>query len=80
MFIKVKDHPGLVKDSYSGAILNVDKRAAEEYHRQKNMLNTNNKNKEEIAEIKEKLGEIDSLKNDMNEIKSLLNKLVDKGQ
>ena len=77
--VKVEGHPDLVKDTISGAILTVNKKVDDEYHRQKNLLNSSRKAQEEIAEIKEKLGEIDSLKNDMNEIKSLLTKLIDKG-
>lgn len=80
MYVKVKDHPGLVKDTKSGAILNVDRKAADEYLRQKNMLNTNKKLQEEVSQLSEKIGEIDSLKDDMNEIKSLLKELVNKGQ
>lgn len=78
--LKVDGHPELVKDTYSGAILNVDKKSADEYYRQRNLLNNSRKMQEEVENLKEKLGEIDSLKNDMNEIKSLLNKLIDKGQ
>ena len=71
---------GLVKDTNSGAILTVDKKAADEYLRQKNIINTNNKNQEEISMIKEKLAEMDSLKEDLSQIKSLLSELVNKGQ
>lgn len=80
MLVKVKDHPNLIKDTYSGAILYTDRNSADEYLRQKNMLNTNKKIQEEVSHLKEKIGEIDSLKSDMNEIKSLLKELVNKGQ
>lgn len=80
MLVRVKDHPNLVKDTYTGAVLNTDRAAADEYLRQKNMLNTNRKMQEEVSQLKEKIGEIDSLKSDMNEIKTLLKELVNKGQ
>ena len=80
MYVKVKDHPELVKDTKSGAILNVDRKSAYEYLRQKNMLNNNRILQEDVSQLKQKIGEIDSLKSDMNEIKSLLKELVNKGQ
>lgn len=79
MLVKVKDHPGLLKDTVSGALLNVDRRASDEYLRQKDMLNNNRKMQEDVLQLKEKIGEIDSLKEDMNEIKTLLKELVNKG-
>jgi hypothetical protein len=80
MYYKVKDHPGLVKDTVTGAVLSVDKTAADEYLRQKNLLNSNRKMQEEVLYLKDKIGEIDSLKEDMTEIKSLLKELINKGQ
>jgi hypothetical protein len=80
MLVKVKDHPGLIKDTVTGAVLSVDKTAADEYLRQKNLLNSNRKMQEEVLYLKDKIGEIDSLKEDMTEIKSLLKELINKGQ
>jgi hypothetical protein len=80
MLVKVKDHPGLIKDTVTGAVLSVDKTAADEYLRQKNLLNSNRKMQEDVLKLKDKIGEIDSLKEDMTEIKSLLKELINKGQ
>lgn len=80
MYYKIKDRDDVVKDSVTGAILKVDKKAAEEYLRQKNIINNNRKNQEELSEIKNKITEIDSLKQDVNEIKFLLKELLNKGQ
>jgi len=80
MLVKVKDHPGLIKDTVTGAVLSVDKTAADEYLRQKNLLNSNRKMQEDVLKLKDKIGAIDSLKEDMTEIKSLLKELINKGQ
>lgn len=80
MYYKIKDRDDVVKDSVTGAILKVDKKASEEYLRQKNIINNNRKNQEELSEIKNKITEIDSLKQDVNEIKFLLKELLNKGQ
>lgn len=68
MYLKVKDHPGLVRDSKSKAIINVDKNAYNEYMQKKlvkeKMVNMDN--------------EINNIKQTVNEIKDLLTKLADK--
>lgn len=80
MYYKIQDRNDIVKDSVTGAILKVDKKSADEYLRQKTIINNNRKNQEELAEIKNKITEIDSLKQDVNEIKLLLKELLNKGQ
>lgn len=77
-FIKVKDNPGLIKDMETNAILNVDKYAADEYIRQKNLINNNRKMQEELADLKDKMGELEVVKNDIGEIKNLLKELLSK--
>ena len=68
MYIKVKDHPGLVRDSKSKAIVNVDKNAYNEYI-QKKLL------KEKMISMD---NEINTIKQSVNEIKELLIKMAEK--
>jgi CRISPR/Cas system-associated protein Cas7 (RAMP superfamily) len=55
MYIKVKDHAGLVRDSESNAILNNSDKEYDEYIRLKNKALTE---KQEIANLKEEVGEL----------------------
>jgi CRISPR/Cas system-associated protein Cas7 (RAMP superfamily) len=55
MYIKVKDHAGLVRDSESNAILNNSDKEYEQYMRLKNKALTE---KQEIANLKEEVGEL----------------------
>ena len=55
MHFKVKDHTGLVRDSESNAILNNSDKAYDEYIRMKNKALTD---KQEIANLKEEVGEL----------------------
>ena len=55
MYIKVKDHTGLVRDSESNAILNNSDKEYDEYIRLKNKALTE---KQEIANLKEEVGEL----------------------
>lgn len=68
MFIKVKDHPDLVRDENNKAILNVDNRALNKY-------------KEERAKIL-KMKQIEkenlSLKNDVEELKLMVKTLMER--
>jgi len=64
-FVKVKDHPDLVKDTVTGAILNNNK---EKIRENRSRLNTEKKFETEI----------NNLKNDVGEIKSLLHQLLEK--
>lgn len=61
--IKVKGHSNLYRDEDSGAIVNTDSNA---YNQYVNSLNNRRKHKEEIAD----------LKNEINEIKSLLKEFL----
>jgi broad-specificity NMP kinase len=64
-YIKVEGHPGLIKDTVTNTLLNVDK----ETIRQK---------KAELRMLKKKNEEIESLKNDVSELKSMLHQLLEK--
>jgi|TARA_Y100000022_G_scaffold164933_1_gene149076 CRISPR/Cas system-associated protein Cas7 (RAMP superfamily) len=55
MYIKVKDHAGLVRDSESNAILNNSDKEYDQYMRLKNKALTE---KQEIANLKEEVGEL----------------------
>ena len=55
MHIKVKDHAGLVRDSESNAILNNSDKEYDEYIRLKNKALTD---KQEIANLKDEVGEL----------------------
>jgi hypothetical protein len=57
--IPVKEHPNLYRDENSGAIINCDDQAYNQY-----MSTINNKKRERY--------EIEQIKNDISEIKSLL--------
>ena len=61
--IKVEGHSNLYRDEDSGAIVNTDSSA---YNQYVNRLNNRRKHKEEIAD----------LKNEINEIKSLLKEFL----
>lgn len=75
---RVEERPDLIKDISSGAILSVDKKAAQEYREKKALLNTKREAELQMDQVREKLAEIDSLKNDLNEIKSLLKEIVNR--
>jgi HAMP domain-containing protein len=61
---KVKDHPHLVKDMESKAILNTNYAALLEYRKKKQM-------EEEVQSLK---GDVQEMKDSLNKILSLLNK------
>lgn len=60
-YLKVKDHPGLVRDPKSKAIINIDKDAYSDYQNKKiiqsKMINMN----EEIYQLKQSVEEIKQL-------------------
>lgn len=78
MLVKVDGRPDLMKDIESGAVVTIDKKASNEYLRQRNLINSTKQNQQEIAEIKEKLADLDNVKNDLQDIKKLLKELVAK--
>lgn len=64
MMIRVKGHPNLYRDEQTGAIVNCDNQA---YNQYMNSLNNRNLQKQEIENIK----------TDIAEIKSLLKEILD---
>ena len=66
-YIKVKDHPNLVRDTISNAILNVDNDALNKYKQERDRLLKLNRVVEEHEQIK----------NDISDIKSMLIKLME---
>jgi len=62
--VKVKDHPHLVKDLDSKAVLNTNYAALLEYKRKKQM-------EEEVKSLR---GDVQDMKESLNKILSLLNK------
>lgn len=71
--LKVKDNIHLVRDTSSGAIINQDRNALEEYMNKRKLFMNQT---EELNKVK---SEIDSIKNDMSEIKQLMLQLLAKG-
>jgi len=71
---KVKNHPGLVRDSKTKAIVNVDSAAFEIYKSERNFR----------KEIKEKTYEVEhdinTIKNELNEIKTILLQFIEKNR
>lgn len=67
-FYKVTDHPNLIKDSNSKAVLNVDQSAIARHEQRLAKVQKEQKVTEEI----------NTLKNDMAEIKALLKELLGK--
>ncbi len=61
--IKVEGHPNLYRDEFSGAIINCDKTA---YNQYVNSLSR--------KELKQK--ELEDIKNDINEIKNILKQIL----
>lgn len=67
-YLPVKDHPNLVKDMNTGAVININKKE----------IQKRREYKEKIREEREKINKIDKLEEDIDEIRSLLHQLVGK--
>lgn len=67
-YIKVKDHPGLVRDSRSKAILNTNDAALAKYREER----------DKQLRIQRAIEDVDGLKQDVDEIKAMLKKLLEK--
>lgn len=65
MKVKVIDHDEFLKDTVSGAVVNVDDHALAKAKRKK-------------LEAQQKQNEIESLKSDVADIKAMLNQLLDR--
>lgn len=71
-FVKVADHPNLVRDRQSNAVIDVDDEAYKKYQAQKEeKLNQ----KIKIQEFEQKLNRVES---ELSDIKSLLVKILEK--
>jgi len=64
-YIKVEGYPDLVRDPSTGAIINTDKNAYQNY------INSRNRKLQEIERI-------ENLENDINDIKNLIHKILEK--
>lgn len=72
MYIKIKDHPNLVRDMNSKAVLNVNKEAKESF------ITARDARRREHEKMQSLESDIASLKNKMYAIEILLNKVLDK--
>ena len=70
--VQVKENKHLVRDTESGAIINRDHGALQDYLQKRKLFETQ---KQELNKVK---SEIDDIKNDLGEIKELMYKLLDK--
>mgnify|MGYP003335918163 CR=1 FL=1 len=66
-YIKVKDHPNLVRDKKSNAILNTDKEALNKYKEEREF-------KSKLAKV---VKENEQIKSELSEIKALLYKVLE---
>lgn len=64
----VKDHPGLIRDPNSKAIINEDKTSYQKYIKEKHIRDRNIQFENEI----------NNMKSDINEIKTLLHEILKK--
>ena len=71
-YIKVEEHPKLVRDTYSRAIINTDVHAYEAA-----IKRTRSANKQKDT-IRDAVRDINNLKSEMHEIKNLLLQMMDK--
>lgn len=69
-YIKVKDHPDLVRDANTNAILNVDNRALHKYKEER----------EEKRRLLNVMKENENLRNEVDEIKQMLRTLTEKNK
>ena len=70
--VQVRENKHLVRDTESGAIINRDHGALQDYLQKRKVFETQ---KHELNKVK---SEIDDIKNDLGEIKELMYKLLDK--
>lgn len=69
-YIKVKDHPDLVRDAGSNAILNIDNRALNKYKEER----------EEKRRLLNIMKENQNLRSEMDEMKQMLKALTEKNK
>ena len=71
-FVKIEGHDGLVKDTQSGVVLNIN---TNETMRARERKLARRKKESEYQSMKQ---DVNDLKKDMNEIKNLLGKMVER--
>lgn len=70
-YIKVQDHPGLARDRYTNAIVDVNQDEYERY------LTTKNAKRKQLQQIETMENRINNVEQNLSEIKSLLIKLLE---
>lgn len=80
-FVKVSGYSGLVKDTKTGGIVNIDKKSYEQHMAAKNIakqkLLEQNTTKESISSLQQ---DVETLKEDISSIKEMLMQLTGKGK
>jgi tetrahydromethanopterin S-methyltransferase subunit B len=71
-YIKIEDEVGYVKDTRTGAILNINRNEVEAARERKKLRKLQ---EQELEEMKET---VHDLKNEMSEVKQLLNKIAER--
>ena len=74
MSIKVKDHPGLIRDPFSKAVVNVDQNSYNTYIEQRNRM------KLQLETVENSKQEVQQLKQDVAELKALMLQIASKLQ
>lgn len=76
--VDIKGHPGLVRDIHSKAVLNTNRKSAEEYMLKTKTMSNLKSQTEEINTMKQKIEELSSVKEEMQHIKSMLEDIYNK--
>ena len=71
-YVKIQDEIGYVKDTNSGAILNINRNEVQAARERKKLR------KQQEQEIKDMKETVHHLKNEMSEVKELLNKIAER--
>ena len=71
-YVKIHDEIGYVKDTISGAILNINKNEVEAARERKKLRKQQERELEGMKET------VHDLKNEMNEVKELLNRIAER--
>lgn len=77
---KVEGYSGLMKDTSSGGVVNVDRRSYQEYLKSKTIAQRNIQQQKVTQEtVLDLQDQINIMKNDMSDIKMMLAQLLQKG-
>lgn len=74
-YLKVKDHPNLVRDTESKAILNINADGLNKYRSERERILKEKKALQEVDVLK---SDMETVKDDVKEIKELLRKLLER--